>query len=242
VKRVLSWLLCGSIVACGPSSSSDQLVVAAAADLRPVFEEGGAPDGVVFQFGSSGQLAQQIVEGAPVDVFLSADAGYVDLVISRGRGDPSSRRVYALGRLVVWSREQGRWSSLAEVVTDPDVRVVAIANPEHAPYGAAARAALEAIGAWEMLADRLVYGENVSDTLRLASSGDADVALVSASLALAAGGYWIEVDERLYPPLEQTLVVVTEDPDRRLVADRFVSFLTGEKGRALLERFGFGLP
>lgn len=228
------------------------LVVAGASDLRPAFEE-LAPlfteetgHEVVFDFGSSGQLAQRIMEGAPVDVFASANVSFVDEVLESGRGDPASKATYAFGRITIWSSAHawGGWGTLQDVATDENVEFLAIANPEHAPYGLAARQALESTGVWSLLEPKLVFGENVSDTQRLAANGDADAAVVALSLAIAAGeeGEWVLIDQGLHAPLEQSLAVVTEHADRAGPAAAFAEFVNSSTGRNVMVSFGFVLP
>lgn len=250
--------------ACSPTASADldgiTLVVAGASDLRPAFTElaesfeqlTGVP--VVLSLGSSGQLAQQLIEGAPMDVYASADAAFIDRVLASGVGDAASRTTYAIGRIAIWSRTAswGDWDTLVDIAADPGVRVIAIANPEHAPYGRAAKQALETAGVWSAVEPRLVFGENVSDTQRLATTGDADVAIVALSLALAAdevrepdepaGGRWILIDESLHAPLRQDLVVTAADPVRAAVAREFLAHLASEEGQAVMLRFGFVRP
>ena len=228
----------------GGQRSGGQIIVAAASDLRPAFTELGerfqelAGIRVAFSFGSSGQLAEQIVNGAPFDLFASASVEFVDEVLDAGRGDPATKATYAFGRIVVWSpKHKYRLSDLA----DADVRTVAIANPDHAPYGQAAREALERSGALAAVEGKLVLGENVADTQRLAMSGNADAAIIALSLALASGGKWTPVSERLHEPLEQALVVTGEGANAAR-ARRFARFLGGEHGRAIMRRYGFLLP
>lgn len=230
------------------------LVVAAAADLRPAFtaiaERFTAETGieVVLTFGSTGRLTQQVVEGAPMDVLAAADATYVDRVLAAGIGDAASRTTYAIGRIVVWSatEDPSAWRDLATLASDPRVRTLAIANPDHAPYGRAARAALEGVGAWDALEGRVVLGDNVADAQRLAASGNADVAIVALSLAIAADeagqGRWVLVDDALHPPLVQDMLVVSRDEQRALLARRFVAFVASADGRAIMERYGFTPP
>ena len=241
-----------------PSAASAEaagdLLVAGASDLRPAFELLGdrftedTGIEVVFDFGSSGQLAQRIIEGQPVDVFASADAGYVDQVLAAGVGDRDTRVTYASGRVVVWSDDAGwgGWETLEDVVADPDVVNVAIANPDHAPYGVAAEEALLATGTHDAVEDRLVFGENISDTQRLVETGNADVGIIALSLAIAADerdvGVWFLLDEDLHEPLQQDLVVTATDPDRAADAAAFAAFVDGEDGRAVMRRFGFLLP
>ena len=236
----------------GPLIGQDALVVAGAADLRPAFEEIGmlftAVTGheVVFDFGSSGQLAQRIIEGAPVDVYASANAEFVDRVLAEGVGDPDTRALYALGRITIWSRadEWGGWSTLEELVSDPELQVLAIANPEHAPYGRAAEQALKSQQLWDSVEPSLVFGENISDTQRLASTGDADAAIVALSLAIASGdaGEWVLIDESLHRPLEQMLITISTQDGRVAAAQAFAAFVNQPAGREVMLRFGFALP
>lgn len=235
-------------------ASDEPLLVAAASDLGPAFTElaedftaaTGHP--VDLTFGSSGQLAQQIAGGAPHEVFASASTAFVDSVVAAGRGDDATRATYGYGRLVLWStagRWEG-WTDLVDLAGDREVEVVAIANPAHAPYGAAAEEALAAAGVLDGVVDRLAYGQNVADAQRLAATGNADAAVVALSLALAGDergeGRWELLDDALHAPLEQQLVVTAEDPGRAALAARFVAFVGSEQSRDVLRRFGFLLP
>jgi len=249
---------CGSDPARG---TAGPLVVAAASDLLPAFtllgEEFERTTGhrVVFSFGSSGLLAQQLIEGAPMDVYASASANFVDRVLAAGVGDPATRTTYAFGRLVIWSTPErwsaaDGWDTLTDVALDPDVRSVAIANPEHAPYGSAARQALEQAGVAGAIGPRLVFGENVTDAQRLVATGNADVGIIALSLATAAdapdgpgvGGRWVLIDEALHAPLQQELIVIARDDERAAVARAFVAFLASSDGRTVMRRSGFLLP
>lgn len=250
--------------ACAPADE-EPLRIGAAAVLMPVLDEltvsfeaaSGHP--VVVTYASSGQLAQQLLEGAPMDLYLSADVGYVEQVLAGGVGDPGSQTTYAYGRLVLWSLADGRgWDDLdaledlddlAAAVSAGHVGSVSIANPNHAPYGRAAREALRAAGAWETVEPHLVLGENVADAFRLAASGNVDVAITPASMARVsdegdggAEGRWVEIDDDLHARIEQDLVVTAEDADRVALAERFVDHLLGDDGRATLQRFGLQPP
>ena len=230
------------------------LLIAGAADLMPAFTvlgedfEQATGEEVVFSFGSSGQLAQQLIEGAPMDLYASANVSFVEQVLDAGVGDPDTQATYAFGRITIWSPVDawGDWGSLEDVAADDTIEVIAIANPEHAPYGLAAKQAFETAGLWETVQPKLVFGENISDTQRLAATGNADVAIVALSLALAADeagdGTWVLLDEALHEPLQQDLVVVAEDPDRAALASRFIAYVNSEEGRQVMRRFGFLLP
>jgi molybdate transport system substrate-binding protein len=249
---VLGLLATGCSGGAGDQSSGDggEITVAAASDLRVAFGELGATferdtgTTVTFSFGSSGQLATQITNGAPFDVFASANVAFVDEVVGAGRADESTVVTYAFGRLVVFSGSSG-----ADAVTtlaglaDPAVRSVAIANPEHAPYGVAAEQALRSAGVYDQVAPKLVLGENVSDTLRLATSGNADAAIVARSLVTGEDeARWALIDQSTHEPLEQTLVVTGFDPARTAAAQAFAAFVTSPTGRAVLDRHGFSPP
>jgi molybdate transport system substrate-binding protein len=229
------------------ASDTQSLLIAAAADLRPAFEEirqqfeSERKAEVTFSFGSSGLLAQQVIRGAPFDVFVAANEQYVDEVIAAGVGAGISKERYAIGRLALWSGVEGDVPTSVANLVMPRYRRIAIANPEHAPYGVAARQALEAAGIYEAVKTRLVYGENVSDAQRIVQTGNADVGIIGLSLALAAGGNFVVVPMGLHEPLVQTLVVIATGAKERLARD-FVDFVTGPRGREILARNGFEPP
>jgi molybdate transport system substrate-binding protein len=255
----------------GSSSSTDDptggnasgILVAAASDLRPAFEQLGSAftdaTGVTvsFTFGSSGQLRQQIVNGAPFDLFASANVTYVDDVVRSGRGVAASVTDYAEGRLVLWTPDGVNQPDAVADLVDPAYRRIAIANPRHAPYGMAAAQALESAGVAEAVADRLVLGENISDTFEIVRSGNADVGIVALSVAIAnelahqpeggradgrarAGTYGL-IDRGLHEPLRQALVVTSTGAAGEAAA-AFAAFVASPEGRSIMERYGFVLP
>lgn len=239
MRRLLLVLLL-LVVGCSAQAQDRPLLVAAASDLGPAFTElakvyeGQTGRKVTFTFGSSGQLSQQVLNGAPFEVFASANEAFVDDVVQAGRADPASKRQYALGRLAVWTPAGP--AALADLV-QPRYRRIAVANPEHAPYGVAAVQALRSAGVYDRVQSRLVYGENVSDTLRLATSGNADAAVVALSLAtVTKTGGFTEVPADAHAPLRQALVVTGE---RKRAAQSFVDLVTSARGRAVLRRYGF---
>jgi molybdate transport system substrate-binding protein len=225
----------------------ESITVAAASDLRPAFDELGTAfteatgTKVIFSYGSSGQLREQILNGAPFDVFASANVEFVDAVIKAGKGDASTKADYALGRIVLWSPSGVSLPTRVENVSDPAYRRIAIANPAHAPYGVAAQQALQSAGVYDAVKDRLVLGENIADTFKLAKSGNADVAIVALSLAIADGAPYTLIPAELHQPLEQALVVTgTGAPGE--VAKEFATFVASEQGRRVMVRYGFVLP
>lgn len=224
------------------------LRVAAAADLTDVFtalaprfrETTGRE--VALRFGASGLLTRQVREGAPFDVLAVADVRYLRELEALDLLVPGSRRSFALGHLVIYDARDGdgpRLRSLAELAA-PKIRRVALANPEHAPYGAAALSALRAAGVEGALRGRLVFGDNVRQALAFAQSGEVDAALVARSLCgtedrldpRCAG-----VDAALHPKLEQAIAVLRGGDERGGAA--FVALLRGRAGQALLRRHGF---
>jgi molybdate transport system substrate-binding protein len=218
-------------------------LIGAAADLQPLNDQLGAAFAKVagtrpvFTFAASGSLAQQIRNGAPYDVYLSANETFVRQLGESGHLLPDTIKVYAYGRIALWSKS-GRIHTLADL-TAPSVRHLAIANPVHAPYGAAAQAALRSQGLWEKLEPKLVYGENVEQTYQYAESGNAEAAIVGWSQVFKKGG--ILLSATWHPQISQTGAVVkgSRHPD---LARRFLAFLTGGEGKAVLRQFGFDLP
>jgi molybdate transport system substrate-binding protein len=230
------------------------LSVAAAANLKAAIEELGQgfereQPGVRVSVttGASGAFVAQILNSAPFDVFFSADRDYPRKLAEAGLGAPGGEIVYAIGRLAVWAP---RGSPLdlerkgVAALADPAVKKLAISNPAIAPYGRAAEAALRAAGVYEAVKDRLVLGQNTSQTAQFAQSGAADAALVPLSLTLSPelrGGKVHTVPPSTYPALEQSAIVLAGAKEPAL-ALAFVRFVTGPRGREILARHGYGLP
>jgi molybdate transport system substrate-binding protein len=241
-------LLSGSESLC-----AQDLKIAAASDLGFVIKDLGANfekqtgTKVSVTLGSSGNFFTQIQQGAPFDLFMSADIVYPQKLEQAGLGEPGTLYQYATGKIVLWvpgnsplDVNQG-WALL----TDPRVRKLAIANPKHAPYGRAAVAAMTKAGIYERITDKLVFGENISQTAQFVDSGNADAGIIALSLAMAPvmkdkGRYW-EVPQDLYPPLDQGAIVVKASPNKAL-AKQFLDFMRTSESVALLQRYGFKLP
>ncbi|HKJ88744.1 MAG TPA: molybdate ABC transporter substrate-binding protein, partial [Gammaproteobacteria bacterium] len=207
-------LAAATIASAGPAGAAGGLRVAAAASLttamrelaRDFESETGTP--VVLSFASTGKLAFQVSRGAPFDVFFAADTAHVEGLVKEGHVDGDTVVVYARGRLVIAVNE----TSGVEVADPVDllsrgIRRVAIANPDHAPYGIAAREALVTSGVWEALRPRIVYGENVRQAMVFVSTGNAEAGLVAMSVADSKGVRVVPVDPSLYTPLEQAAAV-----------------------------------
>lgn len=244
------------LLAAGPGAAQARstVTVAAAANLKIAAEElKGAfeaerPDlEVALTFGASGAFFGQLRNGAPFDVFLSADRVYPARLVEAGLAAAADERVYAHGKLVVWLAPgssldlEGR--GLA-ALADPEVRRIAIANPAVAPFGRATEAALVAAGVHDAVKGKLVLGTSVGQAAQFASTGAADVAFLPLSLtrsqALAAGRV-VAVPEALHPRIEQSAVVLAR-ARQPAAARAFLAFLLGEKARAVLARHGYGLP
>jgi molybdate transport system substrate-binding protein len=202
---------------------------------------------VTVSYGSSGTLFSQLLNGAPFDLFLSADVDYPRRLAARGLVADGTEFTYAVGRLVLWTRTASPLDLRSEGVralADPKVGRIAIANPEHAPYGRAAVAALRSAAVYDVVKPKLIYGENVAQALQFVQSGSADVGIVALSLALSpnmrGAGTWTEVPTGDYPRLEQGGVILRSatDPEAALA---FRAYLVGE-GRELLQQFGFAMP
>jgi molybdate transport system substrate-binding protein len=219
--------------------------VAAASDLTLAFEELGAlfeartAQKVTFSFAASGALAKQLSQGAPFDLFAAANASFVDSAVNAGACDGATKALYARGHLVAWSKAGGpRLASLAEL-REPHIKRIAIANPEHAPYGKAAREALTRAGIWADVQPKIVLAENVRQALQLAQTGNVEVALIALSLvAKDASGTKLRVDPQLYGPIDQTLVVCRHGRNAA-GARAFAQLVASAEGQALLERYGF---
>lgn len=229
------------------------LRIAAASDLQHVLPElvkafeAESGHTVQITFGSSGTFHAQIANGAPFDLFLSADVDYPQRLARDGKADASSLRTYAAGQLVLWSRsdsgvdiQQG-----LGVLADPAVRRVAIANPAHAPYGRAAMAALEAANLTARVRPKLVLGENASQAAQFVQSGHAQAGLLPLALAvapaMAKSGRHVAIPAHMHPPILQAAIVVSASRNKA-AAEEFLRFFTRESTRARLAAAGFLHP
>jgi molybdate transport system substrate-binding protein len=224
------------------------LTVAAAANLTDVFAEVGrafkSKTGidVVFSYGPTAELAQQIENGAPFDLFASADTEHVDSLIKSGKLTGDSRAAYAVGQLALWipKGEQSGIRELKDLATK-QVRFVSVAQPELAPYGQATIEALKSSHVWEAVQPKVVYANSISQAKQMAASGNADAAFTAYSLVLHDGGTVLKIDPHLYHPIEQAIAIVARSA-RIEGAKQFRAFLLGPEGRTILEKSGYLLP
>jgi molybdate transport system substrate-binding protein len=245
---ITRWLAIGALVACGVAcrkAEQPDLTVAAAANLTGAFAQIGQAFTqetgihVVFSYASTAQLAQQIENAAPFDVFAAADTVHVDQLVRVGKILPESRVLFARGRLALWD-PHGAIQKL-EDLTAPSIRFVAIAKPEAAPYGEAALESLKTLGIWDKVQPKVVYASNINMAKQYAATGNADAAFTAYSLVKNEPGRVIIVDEKLHQPIDQAIGIVSAST-RKGDAQRFVSFLNGQQGRSILKRFGYQVP
>ena len=245
------WILCAILLLGSCTATRDtesRLTVAAAANLTDVFDDVGrafkAKTGidVVFSYGSTAQLATQIDNGAPFDVFAAADTEHVDSLVAAKKLTADSRALYALGQLALWIPE-GEQSGIRELkdLAGKQVKFIAIAQPELAPYGQASVDVLRGAGLWETVQPKLVYGTSISMAKQYASSGSANAAFTAYSLVLHEKGTVLKIDPKLYKPIEQALGIVAASPHIE-EAKQFRSFLLGPEGRMILANNGYLLP
>ena len=234
--------------------SAPELVVAAAADLSSALQE--ISDGyekktgvkVKLSFGASGALTQQIQNGAPFDLFFSADMDYPRQLIAAGAADGATLYQYAVGRLVLWVPADSPLDvehKGIQILLDPSVKKISIANPQHAPYGRAAAATLKHYGMSDQVADRLVLGENISQAAQFVESGNAQAGFVALAHAAAPsmkgkGKYW-EVPAEAYPQLAQGVVVLSRSEHKKEAAE-FLEYVKTKETGDLLRKYGFTLP
>jgi len=251
--RLCAAVLCAAALGLAPTAQAQDLTVAAASDLQTVFPsladqfQRASGHAVKPTFGSSGNFFAQIQNGAPFDIFFSADSDYPKHLEAAHLAAPNSLRVYARGRIVLWTRNDSGVDvrrGLA-VLSDPRVRRIAIANPEHAPYGRAAVAALEHERLYGGVKSKLVLGENISQAAQFVLSGNAEVGIIALSLTLApearTAGSSYEIPTSFYPPIDQAVVVLSASSHQNL-ARQFLEFLDTPAIVRLLQDYGFARP
>ena len=222
-----------------------EIIVAAAANLTDAFQElseqftNRSGIKVVLSFGGTADLAKQVENGAPFDVFAAADVKHVTALDQKGLLTPATNRIYARGGLVVWV-PPGSTIKLErlEDLTDKKVERIAIAKPDIAPYGEAAVETLRAVRLWEQLEPRVVYGINVSQVRQFVSSGNAEVGFLPRSMVNPGEGEYIDVAEQLHQPIDQALGVVRAST-KQDAARQFAEFVLGPEGQATLQRYGY---
>jgi molybdate transport system substrate-binding protein len=229
---------------------AQEITVAAAADLQFAMQDVAARfqketgKTVKLTYGSSGNFFQQIHNGAPFDVFFSANLDYAKKLDAAGLTEPGSYYPYAKGKIVIWVRNDSKLdlSSGMQALLDPSIKKIAVANPEHAPYGQAAVAAMQNDKIYEKVKDKFVLGENISQTASFVVSGGADVGIVALALALSPNmkdkGRYVEVPAGEYPPIEQACVILASSKNKE-TARQFLAFIKTPAIGDLLRSYGF---
>ena len=229
------------------------LHIAAAADLQPllpgILTQFEAQTGIHAEasYQSSATLATQIINGAPFDLFLAADLSFPQRVIAAGLAEEAQPIVYAQGTLVLWTRNDSPFRNLSlDSLRDPALKSIAIANAEHAPYGRAAKAALEHLQLYDTLQSKLVVAENIAQTAQYADSGNAQLGLISLTSALTprlkASGHYVLMPRDAYPPIQQGTIVVKRAGANTDAAHRFLSFFMSVPVQYQLEAGGLAPP
>lgn len=230
---------------------AEKITVAAAADLKfamdeivTTFKSSHAGDEVEVIYGSSGKFNTQMQQGAPFDLFFSADIAFPRELAKNGLA-ASEVKPYAVGRIVLWSASMDASKMTLGSLTDSKITHIAIANPQHAPYGKRAEEALRSSGLWETIESKLVYGENIANTAQFVQTGNAQVGIIALSLAVnpelsSKGGYYL-IPDMLHAPLEQGFIICKRAENSAL-AKRFANYIGSKPARAVMTKYGFVLP
>lgn len=250
MMRARTLLLIG-LLGLALSAHAAKVTIAAAADLKFAldeivtrFKQAYPGDEVDVIYGSSGKFHTQIQQGAPYDLYFSADIAFARQLAQKGFA-ASAVKPYAFGRIVLWSTSLDASRMTLASLTDPQIARIAIANPRHAPYGQRAEEALRAVGLWQQVEPKLVYGENIAHTAQFVQTGNAQVGIIALALAVSPelarqGGYWL-IPEQLHQPLEQGFII-TRRASGNALARRFADYIDSSAARAVLTRYGFVLP
>ena len=250
MKWIKSLLLACAVLLSGVAHA-EKITVAAAADLKfamdeiaVAFKKANPADVVEIIYGSSGKFYTQIRQGAPYDLFFSADIEFPRELAKAGFA-ASAVLPYAVGRIVLWSPSVDASKLTLDDLADPKFSRIAIANPRHAPYGKRAEEALRARGLWEKVERKLVYGENIAHTAQFVQTGNAEVGIIALSLAmspeLAAKGAYYLIPDKLHQPLEQGFII-TKRAEGNGLAKRFADTISSPAARSIMTRYGFVLP
>jgi len=251
IPFVIFWSVLSLSAAGSLSAQPRRLMIAAASDMKyaldsviATYSAAHSDVAIVVTYGSSGKFFEQISNGAPFDLFFSADASYPDQLEVLGKtGHPVKK--YGLGRIVIWSKRMDPNTDGMRSLTDKRIVKIAIANPEHAPYGRRAVEAMKKANVYDMVSDKLVFGENISQAAQFVTTGAADAGIVALSLALSPAmkttGKYFLIPENIHLPLEQAMVILKK-AEANADAKTFQDFVLGARGQSILTYFGFSKP
>lgn len=249
--KLLKHLLAAGAMLLALSAHAEKITLAAAADLKfamdeivTIFKKINPGDELDVIYGSSGKFQTQIQQGAPYDLYFSADIAFPRELAKAGFA-ASAVKPYAIGRIVLWSANMDATTMTLASLADPKITRIAIANPKHAPYGKRAEEALRASGLWDKVEPKLVYGENIAHTAQFVQTGNAQVGVIALALAVnpelaRKGGYWL-IPDQLHEPLEQGFVI-TKRAAGSALAKRFADYMGSKSARAVMTKYGFVLP
>ncbi len=249
--KLINPLLTACLLVLAPPAHAEKITIAAAADLKfamdeivATFKKANPAEEVDVVYGSSGKFQTQIQQGAPYDLFFSADIAFPRELAKAGFA-ASDVKPYAFGRIVLWSANLDATKLTLASLTEPSIARIAIANPKHAPYGKRAEEALRASDLWDKLEPKLVYGENIAHTAQFVQTGNAQVGIIALSLAVSPelaskGGYW-PIPDKLHQPLEQGYII-TLRAKSNVLARRFADYMGSKPARAVMTKYGFVLP
>lgn len=240
-----------ALLLCSTAAHAEKIMVAAAADMKFAMEEiivafkkAHPGDEVQIIYGSSGKAHTQIQQGAPYDIFFSADVAFPEHLVKKGMAVPPIRP-YAIGRITLWSTTMDASKMTLESLTDPKITRIALPNPAHAPYGKRAEESLRAMGLWDRLKPKFVYGEDMIQTTQFVQTGNAQVGIISLSFALnpvlsKMGSYYL-IQDKLHHPLDQAYVI-TKLGSSKPLAKAFGDYMSSKPVRAIMIKYGFVLP
>lgn len=249
--KLLKLLVLAFSLLLATTARAEKITVAAAADLKFALDEivtsfKASQPGHEIEviYGSSGKFHTQIQQGAPYDLYFSADIAY-PRELARLNLAASAVTPYAVGRIVLWSNSRDAGKMTLASLSDPQISKIAIANPKHAPYGKRAEEALRASGMWDKVQDKLVLGENIANTAQFVQTGNAQVGIIALALALnpelaTAGGYFL-IPDNLHSPLEQGFII-TKLGGAKPLAHQFADFMAAPPARSIMSKYGFVLP
>jgi len=249
--KLLKLICIACLLLISSTAHAEKITIAAAADLKFAMDEivtsfkkshSGAELDVIY--GSSGKFHTQIQQGAPYDLFFSADINYPRELAKKGLA-ASEVTPYAFGRIVLWSNSLDATKMTLASLTDPKITRIAIANPKHAPYGKRAEEALKASGLWDTLQTKFVYGENIAHTAQFVQTGNAQAGIIALSLAVnpelaKKGGYYL-IPDKLHNPLEQGYIITKRAATKQL-AGQFAEYMGSKQARSIMTKYGFVLP
>ncbi|MDN3510385.1 MAG: molybdate ABC transporter substrate-binding protein [Candidatus Jettenia sp.] len=249
-----TWLMFLLIAFHNTVRADEKILIAAAANLNPAmdeickgFEKAYPTIDAEISYGSSGNFFAQIKQGAPFDIFFSADTTYPARLEEEGLAVKGESKIYAFGSIVLWIPKKSSLNPRKglHIVVEPKVKKVAIANQKLAPYGMAAEEALRYYGLWDKVQDKLVFGENISQTAQFVQSGAANVGIIALSQAISPkmesdGDYWI-IPAESYNKLGQAYAILEKGNDKPGVR-KFLEFVQGKKGEKVFLKYGYSLP